>query len=564
MTQKPWLKNYPAHVAWDQKFDAKPLYTLVDDAAAEFGDCVAYDFMGKETTYNDLLQQVNRMARGLQDIGVGKGVHVGIFMPNCPQFSVAYFGILKAGGTVVNYSPLYSEQELINQVEETDTDIMITLDLAALYPQMEKVCQKSRLKHLVVDRFCNALPFPKNLLFRFLKSSMTASVVKDRYYTSYEKLMDNEGNVDPVNIDVMEDVAVIQSTGGTTGIPKGAMLTHSNLFTNVLQLEAWAVGLRPGEEVAPGFLPFFHVFAMTVLMNLSIRLGAKVVIMPKFELEAAMKMIKKYKPTLFAGVPTMFTAMLNHKDIHNVGIECIRVCLSGGAPLPVDLGQAYKEKLGLCISEGYGLTESSPVCGANPFDRETRYGSIGLPMPGTELIIVDREDPLKEMPLGEHGEICIRGPQVMKGYYKRPEATAEVLIDGMFRTGDVGYMDEDGYTYIVDRDKDLVLVGGFNVYPRTVEEAIYQHPAVNEVTVIGVPDEYLGERPKAFVSLKNPDEPLTEAELMAFIHDKLGKHERPKAIEFRKELPKTMIGKLSKKELVAEEREKYEKLKASA
>ena len=362
----------------------------------------------------------------------------------------------------------------------------------------------------------------------------------------------------------MEDIAVIQCTGGTTGIPKGAMLTHANIYINVLQLEVWATDLKPGEEVVPGFLPFFHVFAMTVVMNLGIRLAAKVVIMPKFELNAAMKMIKKYKPTLFAGVPTMFTAILNHKDVMNVGMNNLKMCMSGGAPLPVELGQAFKNKLDLTISEGYGLTETSPVCASNPYDRETRYGSIGLPMPGTEIVIVDRKDSSKVLPLGEKGEICVRGPQVMKGYWNHPEATAESLIDGLFRTGDVGYMDEEGFTFIIDRDKDLILVGGFNVYPRVVEEAIYEHPAVHEVTVIGVKDDYLGERPKAFVALKNPDEDLNEAELMAFIRDKLGKHERPREIEFRAELPKTMIGKLSKKELVAEENDKYEQLKQQA
>jgi len=564
MTEHPWLKTYPEHVKWDQKFTAKPLYSIMEDSAAKFPDCVAYDFMGKEFTYRDVMDQVNRMARGLQDLGVGKGSHVGIFMPNCPQFAVAYFGILKAGGTVVNYSPLYSEQELINQVEETDTDVMITLDLEALYPTIRKVAQKSRLKHLVVDRFSNALPFPKNILFRLLKGGMVAKIIPDGCYVDYQKLLDNDGTPEAVEIDVYEDVAVIQCTGGTTGVPKGAMLTHANIYINVLQLDAWAVNLERGKEVTPGFLPFFHVFAMTVVMNLSAHIGAKVVIMPKFELDAAMKMIKKDKPTLFAGVPTMFTAILNHKDVMNVGMENIKMCMSGGAPLPVELGQAFKKKLNLTISEGYGLTETSPVCGANPFDRETRYGSIGLPMPATEIIIVDREDPSKILPIGENGEICIRGPQVMKGYWKRPEATAESLIDGMFRTGDVGYMDEDGFTYIIDRDKDLILVGGFNVYPRVVEEAIHEHPAVNEVTVIGIPDDYLGERPKAFVTLKNPDENLSEEELQAFIRDKLGKHERPKAIEFRAELPKTMIGKLSKKELVEEERALYEQRRKSA
>ncbi|VAV87650.1 Long-chain-fatty-acid--CoA ligase [hydrothermal vent metagenome] len=562
MTEHPWLATYPKHVKWDQKFTAKPLYALVEDTAAEFPDLIAYDFMGKTLSYRDLLAQVNHMAKGLQELGVKKGRHVGIFMPNCTQFAVAYFGILKAGGTVVNYSPLYSEHELIQQVEDSETDIMITLDLAALYPTMHKVAQQSRLKHLVVDQFASGLPFPKNILFKLFKSNAIAKVVKDDCYVKYAGLLQNDGQPTPVDIDPVEDVAIIQYTGGTTGIPKGAMLTHANIYINVLQVESWAIDVERGQEIIIGCLPFFHVFAMTVVMDLSIFVGAKVVIQPKFELEGVIKMMKKEKPTLFAGVPAMFTALANHPLFPDVGMDNVKVCMSGGAPLPVELGRTYRKVMNVNVSEGYGLTETSPVCVSNPYDRDTRKGSIGLPIPDTEVIIVDRQDPSKRMPLGESGEICIRGPQVMKGYWKRPDATAEVMVGGMLRTGDVGYMDEEGFTYIIDRSKDLILVGGFNVYPRVVEEVFYQHPAVHEVTVIGIPDDYLGERPKAFVTLKNPDDSLTEAELMSFVRERLGKHERPKEIEFRAELPKTMVGKLSKKELVAEEKAKYEQRKA--
>lgn len=558
MTKYPWLKSYPKHVKWDQKFIAKPLHSLVEEAAYKFSRNVAYDFMGNKITYKELLSQVDHMARGLQDLGVKKGSHIGIFMPNCPQFSVAYFGILKAGGTVVNYSPLYSEQELIQQVESSETDIMITLDLEALYPTIHEVAKKSRLKHLVVDEFSNALPFPKNILFKTFKSGMTAKVVQDKYFICYKGLLNNNGIPSPVMTNVTEDIAVIQFTGGTTGIPKGAMLTHANIYINVLQLDHWTMDLEQGKEIAVGFLPFFHVFAMTLVMNLSIYLGAKVILMPKFELDDAVKLMKKHQPTLFAGVPTMFTALLSHAKAPNIGVENIKMCLSGGAPLPVDLGRAFSKRMNVSIVEGFGLTETSPVCGANPFDRENRYGSIGLPLPGTEIIIVDRKDPTQQLPTGQSGEICIRGPQVMKGYWKCPEATGETIMDGMLRTGDVGYMDDGGYTYIIDREKDLILVGGFNVYPRVIEEVLYEHPAVHEATVIGIPDTYLGERPKAFVTLKDPAKKLSEDELMTFIRAKLGKHERPKEIEFRLELPKTMIGKLSKKELVAEEKAKRE------
>jgi len=557
MIGHPWLPTYPKHVAWDQTFMAQPLYKIIEDSAQNFPDNMAYNFMGAELSYRDLLEQVCQMAKGLQGLGVGKGTNVGIFMPNCPQFIIAYFGILRAGGTVVNYSPLYSEHELIGQVEDSETDVMLTVDLISLYPTIQEVAKKSRLKHLVVDKFSHAMPLSKRVMFDLFKSKATLKHREDQYYVNYTQLLDNDGRPEAVDINVQEDVAVIQYTGGTTGVPKGAMLTHANIYINVLQLESWAIDIEKGKEIILGSLPFFHVFAMTVVMDLSLYMGAKLVIQPKFVLDEAIAIMQKEKPTIFAGVPTMFTALLNHKDAPNIGMENIKMCMSGGAPLPVELSQSFKKQMGISISEGYGLTETSPVCASNPYDRDSRSGSIGLPMPATEIFIIDRDDPNKIMPLGEAGEICIRGPQVMKGYWKRPEATSESFINGLLRTGDVGYMDEEGYTYIIDRDKDLILVGGFNVYPRVIEEAIYEHPAVNEVTVIGIPDDYLGERPKAFVSLKNPNDPLSEAELMAFITKKLGKHERPKQIEFRAELPKTMIGKLSKKELVAEEKAKY-------
>lgn len=556
--QHPWLKNYPEFANWHQKFTAQPLYSILDDSAERFPRNTALDFLGKSITYAELQSQVNRLAKGLQSIGVGKDTKVGIYMPNSMEFVISFFAILKAGGIVVNYSPLYSVPELLHQVEDSDTDVMLTHDLKTLYPAIHHVCEQSRLKKLVVAHFADGLPFIQKTLFKLFKKDTVSPVVDDQYHVEFNALLDNDGKYRAPEIDVDEDVAVLQYTGGTTGLPKGAMLTHANIYNNVQQLEAWADELEYGVEVVPGFLPFFHVFSMTVVMILSIRFGSKVMIMPRFELDAAMKMIKKEKPTIFSGVPTMYTAILNHKDVATIGLENIKNCMSGGAPLPVELGKVYRERFGVMISEGYGLSECSPVVTSNPYDRPGRPGSIGLPIPGTEIIIVDKEDYSKILPQGEAGEICIRGPQVMKGYWKRPDATAETIVNGMLRTGDVGYMDEEGYTYIIDRTKDMILVGGYNVFPRTIEEALYEHPAVHEATVIGVPDDYSGERPKAFVALKDPEEDLSEEKLMNFIMERLGKHERPINIEFRAELPKTMVGKLSKKELKAEEQALYE------
>ena len=562
MTERAWKNNYPEHVTWDQKFEGKPLHDLIDDTAKKIPDNIALDFLGKTCTYSELKSSVDKATKSFQEMGVKKGVKVGLFLPNCPQFVIAFFAISKAGGTVVSYSPLYAESELLHQVEDSQTDIMLTVDLEALYPKMKRVAEQSRIKKLIVCSFSESLPFPKNILFRIFKRSAIAKVKKDSSYVDYNDLFDNEGDYLPQKIDPDRDIAVLQYTGGTTGIPKGAMLSHSNLYINMLQLEEWPPMLEFGNEVISAFLPFFHIFSLTVVLNFGLKAGGRIVIVPKFELDDAVKLLARENVTLFSGVPTMYTAIINHKDADKIGIENIKMAMSGGAPLPVDLRQNYLDRFGLEITEGYGLTEASPVTHASPMNGQSKAGSIGFPLPGTEAFIMSREEEGKEMPIGESGEICVRGPQVMLGYWEKPEETANVMIGtDILKTGDVGYTDEDGFTFIMDRDKDLILVGGFNVFPRVIEEAINDHPSVEEVTVIGIPDDYLGETPKAFVKLRVSADPLSVEELLAFIKPKIGKHERPSQIEFRAELPKTMIGKLSKKELVAEEKEKYQAAK---
>lgn len=561
MSGQPWLNHYAPGVDWNAALAERPLYALLDDAVGRFGDRPAIDFLGKVITYNEFGRMVDRAARGFQDLGVGKGVKVGLFLPNCPQFMVCYFGVLKAGGTVVNYSPLYSEPELKRQIEDSETDFMVTLNLNVLYPKMATMLRESRLKSLIVGTMREVLPFPKNLLFPIVKRADIANVPNDARHLSFQELMNNEGDYRPVEIDPAEDIAVLQYTGGTTGVSKGAMLTHGALYTNTQQTALWMPDYVPGEERMMGILPFFHVFAMTVVMNMSVNIGACIVMHPRFELEAVVADIPKKKPTLMPGVPTMYTAIANHPKATETDMSSIKFCMSGGAPLPVEVKQRFEQLTGAKVFEGYGLTETSPVATCNPLNGVNKPGSIGQPVPRTEIIIVDREDPTTEMPQGEAGEICIRGPQVMKGYFNRPEATDDCLIDGMLRTGDVGYMDEEGYTFIIDRMKDLILAGGFNVYPRVVEEAIYEHPAVEEVTVIGIPDDYRGQSVKAFVKLKD-GESLDQEAMLTFLKPKLGRHEMPSEVEFRAELPKTMIGKLSKKELVAEEQAKYEAAKS--
>lgn len=563
MADYPWLKNYAPGVDWHAEIEKRPLPALMDESVARFGDRPCVDFLDKKFTYQQIGRMIDRAAKGFQDLGVTKGVKVGMFLPNCPQFIVAYHGVLKAGGTVVNFSPLYSEEQLLHQIEDSHTDIMVTLHLKALYPKMELMLRESRLQKLVVGTLSEVLPFPKNLLFPVFKRGEIAKVPNDAKHVSFQELMNNEGDVAPVEIDVDEDIAVLQYTGGTTGVSKGAMLTHGNISANIHQAALWFPGARPGEEKMMGVLPFFHVFAMTVVMNYTLHIGGEIIMHPRFVLEDVMKAIPQKKPTMMPGVPTMYTALASHPAATTTDMSSIHSCMSGGAPLPVEVKQRFEQMTGAKVFEGYGLTETSPIASSNPLNGVNKPGSIGQPSPRTIITIYDRDDPEKEMPLGESGEICIEGPQVMKGYWNREEETAKAMQGGRLHTGDVGYMDEDGYTFIIDRIKDLVLVGGFNVFPRHVEESIYEHPAVDEVTVIGIPDDYTGQAVKAFVKLKEAED-IDEEKLKTFLKSKLGKHEMPKHIEFRDELPKTMIGKLSKKELVAEEVEKYEAAKGAA
>jgi long-chain acyl-CoA synthetase len=556
MTDRPW-QCYPEGIDWNAEIPVKPLYALVDDAAQRFPDNPAIDFLGRTYTFSELRKLTDRAATGFAKLGIGPGKKVGLFLPNCPQFVICYYGILKAGGTVVNYSPLYSEPELRHQIEDSGTEMMVTLNLQLLYPKMRALLGKTKLKKLVVGTMPEVLPFPKNLLFPLFKRKDVAAVAYDGDHVRFADLIANDGKVATPSFDPREQVAVLQYTGGTTGVSKGAMLTHSNLYANTIQSGLWFSGLQPGAERMMGVLPFFHVFAMTGVMNFALNLGAEIIMHPRFELVPVLKDITAKKPTLMPGVPTMFTAINNHAEIKKYSLASLKGCISGGAPLPQEVKQKFEAMTGCKVIEGYGLTEASPVVAANPLYGLNKTGSIGVPVPGTEIIIVDRNDPAKILPRGEAGEICVSGPQVMKGYWNRPEATADVMVNGYLRTGDVGYMDDDGYTFIIDRMKDLILVGGFNVYPRHVEEAIYQHAAVAEVTVIGIPDEYRGESPKAFIKLKE-GATLTAADLLDFLRERLGKHELPSAVEFRPELPKTLIGKLSKKELVAEEKKKFE------
>ncbi len=551
----PWLNHYPRGVDWHMPLKVAPLYRLLDDAAAGFPHLPCTNFLGKTLTYREIAVQVERATLGLQRLGVRKGTKVGLFLPNSPTFIVFFFAVLKAGGTVVNFNPLYTVAELTHQVKDSDTELMVTLDLKLLFDKVEALLEAGCLKRAVVASFPALLPIAKATLFRLFRSKELArplaSPAREKIVLEAE-VMAGDGHPEKVVVDPMNDVAVLQYTGGTTGTPKGAMLSHANVYVNVQQVASGAPDLEDGVERVFAVLPFFHVFALTVVMNLAIAHAAEIIIMPRFALDDALKLIAKTKATIMPGVPTLFNAILNHPKIDSYDLSSLRFCLSGGAALPVEVKQRFEAITGCKVVEGYGLSETSPVVATNPPEGLVKHGSIGMPLPGTVISLRDLGDPTKEVPVGEKGEICVKGPQVMLGYYKRPDDTAEQMVGEFLRTGDVARMDDEGYFFIEDRIKDLIISSGFNVYPRRVEEAIYEHPAVAEVTVIGIKDKKRGEAPKAFVRLK-PGASATTEELFEHLAARISKIEMPSAIEFRDELPKTMIGKLSKKELKAEE-----------
>ena len=549
-----WLRTYPDHVDWHAELVGEPLPEMLDRTVREYGKASCTNFMGATKTYEEIGALVDKTAKGLQALGIQKGTRVGLLLPNVPYYPIFYYGILKAGGIVVNFNPLYTTEEIAHQVEDSGAEIMVTLDLSILFSKVEALLESSALHKAIVCPFPKILPGFKGTLFKIFKAKELSNVKRSSQASKivgFDQLTSNDGAYNPVRIDPDNDVAVLQYTGGTTGTPKGAMLTHSNLSINVKQADLWEGDFGKGTERIMAVLPFFHVFAMTTIMNRGIANAAQMILVPRFDLEMVMKLIRETKPTIMPGVPTLFNAIRNYPKFNRDDLKSLRSGISGGAPLPVELKRNFEKESGVTIVEGYGLSETSPIATCNPLRDSVKEGSIGLPVPGTILSLRSLEDPEKEVPQGEKGEICIAGPQVMKGYWNKPEETENAFVGEFFRTGDVGTMDTEGYTYIVDRIKDLILCSGYNVYPRRIEEAIYQHPAVEEVTVIGIPDAYRGEAPKAFVKLRSGQNATTD-DVFKFLEPKLSKIEMPSEIEFRDELPKTLVGKLSKKELRAE------------
>lgn len=553
---RPWIASYPDGIAWDVKIDTRPVHEQVLAACARNPLATALDFLGGTTSFGELARRITAFAGALQSqFGVKKGTRVAIMLPNTPFYPIAYYGVLRAGGTVVNCNPLYTVHELSHIAANAGADVMITLDLQQIFEKAEKLVELGHVKSLVVCHFPDALPLPKKILYSIAKrkdlAKLRKSPVRDRI-ALFQEMIGRKDTPSAVVIDPHKDIAVQQYTGGTTGIPKGALLSHANIAANMSQIDQWGCGLFYPPSKVVAVLPFFHIFAMTVCMNVPLCNGTQVVMLPRFELKALLDLFAHTKPNVLPAVPTLLAAIARAEDPHvSAKLASLEVAISGGAALPNEIRANFARKSKALLAEGYGLTEASPVVCCAALRVPSKPMSIGLPLPGTDIRFVDI-DTKQVAAIGENGELQVRGPQVMSGYFNNDEANAEAFHDGWLRTGDVGHMDEDGYVFLVDRTKDLIICSGFNVYPRTIEEALMTHEAVEETNVIGVPDEYRGEAPIAYVKLKS-GKTATEAELKTFLAERLNKIEMPREVIFKDALPKTLIGKLSKKEL----REEY-------
>ncbi len=550
---EPWRHRYAHHGVWDQSFAPLSLPALLERAVIAHPHAPLVEFFGRRYSYAALYREARAFAAGLQAMGIGKGDRVGLYLANVPAYIPAYFGAMMAGATVVNFSPLYTVHELEAQVADSGTRLLVTVDLAKLLPNALTVLRGSRLEKLVVTRFTRMLPRLKGLAFSVLSRKDLTPVPRASDIITWQRALSPE-ELATAPIDPERDIALLQYTGGTTGTPKGAMLTHQNLTANARQIEA--VDPHSGErDVILGALPLFHVFANSVVLNRTIWNGGCIAMLPRFDVGQVLATIRRTRATSFPGVPTMFQALLDDPRLEDAELGSLRLCIAGGAPLSPQLKERWEVATGVRLVEGYGLTESAGVVSTNPYEGDGRAGTIGQPLPATRLRLLDRDNPKRDAAKGQPGELAIAGPQIMAGYWQRPEAAAVAFaeIDGenWLRTGDVAVLEEDGYVRIIDRLKDMIAVGGFKVYPSQVEAVLLQNPAVKEALVIGMPDTYHGEVPRAFVTLFEGETASGDA-LKDWLNDRVGKHERVDAVVVRSSLPKTMIGKLDRKALKEE------------
>jgi len=552
-TPTPWLDNYPPGVPEHVELPKASLAGLLEDAARDFPHAPALHFEGRTISYAQLHQQARRFSGVLAGLGVGRGTKVGLILPNCPQAVVALFGALRLGATVVQNNPRYTERELGHQLADAEVEVLVCLDLT--YDRVKALRSRTSIREVIVTSVLDELSGLKRRLAPYTKKgkAASASIGKDEPVRRWrEALASAPAAPELVEVDADHDLALLQYTGGTTGVSKGVMLSHANLRANVEQVRAWFPDADPGREVMMAVLPFFHVYGLTVCLLLGLRLGAALVLLPRFDLDGVLAAVDKYRPTLFPGVPTMYVAINNAVEKGGHDLSSIKACLSGAAALPLEVAERFERFSGGRLVEGYGLSETSPVAIANPIYGKRKAGTIGMPIPDTLARVADPDDPSLTMPAGEKGELALAGPQVMQAYWNRPDETAQVLRDGWLLTGDMAVMDEEGYFSIVDRKKELIIAGGYNVYPREVEEVLYEHPKILEVCVAGVPDSYRGEIVKAFVVLR-PGEQASTDEIREFAKARLAAYKVPRSVEFRDELPKTLIGKVLRRALVEEE-----------
>jgi long-chain acyl-CoA synthetase len=546
--ERVWYKSYDSRVPHSADYPEQCLPLLLEATAAKFPQNVAVEFFGTTLTYRSLWEQILCLANALHAQGVKPGTKLAIMLPNCPQAVIAYYAALWLGAIVVMTNPLYVEREVEHQWKDAEVEFLVVLD--HLYPKVERVLPKTAIKKVVSTSIKDYFPLILRWLYplKARKKKLFTSVPYSENVFRFPDLISNTPPTPPPCTVNLDDIALLQYTGGSTGVAKGVILSHRNILANVVQISSWFPDLRWGGERFLAVLPFSHVFGMTVCMNLPLFTGCYCSILPRFELDELLKTLQKRKISLFPGVPTIFAAIMNHPRIQSYDLSSIRFCITGSAPMPLEVLRKFENLTGSVIIEGYGLTEASPVTHCNPIEGTRKPGSIGIPIPDTECKIMDLEYGTEEMPVLKEGELVVRGPQVMQGYWKMPEETKYALRNGWLYTGDIATMDAEGYFFIVDRKKDMIIAGGYNIYPREIDEVLYEHPKVLDAVAVGIPDPYRGETVKAFIVAK-PGQNITEKEIIEFCKTRLAIYKVPKSIEFRDSLPKTIVGKVLRKDL---------------
>ncbi len=558
MTEKLWYKSYAPGVKKTLNYEKTTVSEALSRSAHDFPESPALNYMGKRISYEQVNRMVNAFARALTDIGIGPGDKVAVCLPNIPQAVIANYAVFRIGAATVQTNPLYTERELAYQLNDSDAKLIITLSL--LVPRVEKIKSQTKIEKIIACHIHSYLPFPKKQLFPLVKKEMVRKITPTNDLLIFKDLIAKYPD-DPLDDKSRwEEIGALLYTGGTTGLSKGVMLTHANLSCNVQQFRAWFPDLNPGEERLVGNFPFFHSAGFTAIQNFSVWMANEIILVPRPDPKINIEIIKKYKPTFLPGVPTIFVGLLADPAFKKLKMSSIKGFFSGAAPLAADTIRSLKNLTGAEMCEVYGSTEVAPIATVTPWGGKIKPGTVGCPVPDTDVKIVDLETGEKEMPVGETGEIVIKGPQVMKGYYKKPEETDKVLKDGWFFSGDIGKFDADGYLTIVDRKKDMIIAGGYNIYPVELDNILFDHPKILEACTIGIPDAYRGETVKAFIVVK-PGEQLSADEVTEYCKKNMAVYKIPKHIEFVNELPKSAVGKILRRTLKEKELAKLKKAK---